>query len=428
MVAKKLIYNPAILEREEAEMKNSSTARIAAAVVLLAGLVGCATGEDPTVAKAKEVYLQLMEQDAQYAAYGISIASYESSSFVRQALLDRISSGHYSTALEAVKTVQGEPPEEARSVLQTVYTEKRGALKLQAAIALARLGDEHALTWLNDQVSEGRVLLNPPVVLLLREAGKAELLKARLEELMGSDSLATRNEAYAILGLISQPWATELLVQGLDREHGEDRQQAIAALGATGESEVARRISRFVSTQGLVFVTLEALGALGNPDSITVVRGMTRHEEPLVRVWAAVALWKLGEVDSAVEVLEPVLQSEDAVVRRLLAEQLGGLDGGKAAEWLAVLVKDEDRSVRLNAVRSLAHGATAAEESLLIAASADPDYEVATAALNALAKVGGERATDELSSLLDNQNPYIALSAANAILAIDGRRQPSSAG
>jgi HEAT repeat protein len=228
--------------------------------------------------------------------------------------------------------------------------------------------------------------------------------------------------------MIAEPWATELLVQGLNKEHGEDRQQAIAALGATGAPEVARRISRFVSTQGLVFATLEALGALGNPDSIAVVRAKTEHDEPLVRVWAAVALWKLGESDSAAEVLEPLISDEDVVVRRLLAEELGAVDSDKAVEWLATLAGDEDQGVRLNAVRSLDQRASSAEEPLLLAASADQDYEVATVAINVLARVGGEGALEELGALVDSENPYIALSAANAVLAIDGRRKPSPAG
>lgn len=428
MVAKKLIYNRTISDMEEAQMKYSSITRFAAIALLLAGFLGCATGEDPTVAKAKEVYAQLMEQDAEYAAYGISIASYNYSPYLRQTLLDLISSEHYSTSLVAVTELQDEPPAEAMPVLQTVFAEKRGALKLQASVALARLGDEPALAWLSDQMAEGKALLNSSAVLLLRDVGKAELLRPQLEKLMKSENLASRNEAYSVLGMIAKPWATELLVKGLDKEHGEDRQQAIVALGASGDPDVAKLILRFASTQGLVFATLEALGALGDPDSIPVVQRMAEHEEPLVRVWAAISLWKLGEGEAAAEVLEPLLRDEDIVVRRLLAEKLERIDDAKAVEWLGLLAGDGDQSVRLNAVRSLALRATAAEEPLLMAASRDEDYEVATAALNGLARAGGEGAMTELGALLESENPYIALSAANAILAIGGRRQPASTG
>jgi HEAT repeat protein len=428
MVAKKLIYNLAILDKEEAQMRYSSIARFAAVAVLLVGFLGCATGDDPMVAKAKEVYVQLMDQDAEYAAYGVSIASYKDSPFLRQLLMDLMSSEHYSTALVAVTEVQEDPPADAMQVLQSVFAEKRGALKLQAAISLARLGDEQALEWLSDQMAEGKALLNSPAVLLLRDTGKAEILRPQLEKLMKSENLASRNEAYSVLGMIAEPWATELLVKGLDKEHGEDRQQAIAALGASGDPDVAKRISRFVSTQGLVFTTLEALGALGNPDSASVVRRKIEHDEPLVRVWAAISLWKLGEGDTASAVLEPLLNDEDVVVRRLLAEKLEVVDDAKAVEWLGMLAEDQDQSVRLNAVRSLALRATAADEPMLLAASKDEDYEVATAALSGLAAVGGEAAMTELGALLDSENPYIALSAANAVLAIGGRRQPASGG
>jgi HEAT repeat protein len=306
--------------------------------------------------------------------------------------------------------------------LEQVFAEKSGALKLQAAVALARLDSEQAFTWLKEQVTEGNAILSIPVVELMAEREETELFRPQLIKLMKSDSLLSRNEAYAILGALKRPWSTALLADGLDNEHGEDRQTAIAALGTTGFPEVADRIKKFASTKGLVFVTLEALGELGNPDSIPLLEGRLNHEQSLVRVYAAIALWKLGGEERAVSTLEPLLGDEDPVVRRLIAEQLGALSGESAVEWLGLLAGDEDREVRLHAMRSLAFIATPAEAARLVEAAGDEDYEVATAAINGLAKVGGPEATAALAPLLESENPYLALSAANAILAIDSRQ------
>jgi len=386
-------------------------------------LAGCSGMEEPSVARAKAVYQQTIDLDRQYAAYAASIASVSRSPFVEQLFLDRAASSHYPTALEAVKVLQDDPPTEAEAVLEQVYADKRGALKLQAAVTLSRLGNDEAWAWLKAQVVEGKALLSIPVVLLLADKEESELLQPQLEKLMQSESLANRNEAYAILGTIARQWATNLLIRGLQNEHGEDRQTAIRALGGTGEPAVAPWITRFTSTQGLVFVTLEALGDLGNPDSIPVLEGMLQHDQSLVRVYAAIALWKLERRETAVAALEPLRADEDPVVRRLLAEQLGALSGEPVTAWLVTLAEDEDREVRQHAMRALAFVATSAEEARLITAVADQDYEVATSAINGLARVGGTEAIASIAPLLENQNPYLALSAANAILVIDARQQ-----
>ena len=53
---------------------------------------------------------------------------------------------------------------------------------------------------------------------------------------------------------------------------------------------------------------------------------MTTHDEKTVRVYAATALWRLGDAEKAMPVLEPLLQDEDPMVRNLVAEQLELVD------------------------------------------------------------------------------------------------------
>jgi HEAT repeat protein len=390
------------------------------AASLLLGATACGPREDPTLAKAKRVFTETMQANPEYAGYGLTIAAENPSPFVRELLMGMVGSEHYSTALEAVRAIQENPPAEAGEVLQTVFQTKRGALKLQAAVSLARLGDSEALDWLKAEISGGGAALSLPAVRVLAERGATQAVEAPVRSYMASDSLDTRNEAYAVLGAIGQPWATELLLEGLDRERGEDRQQAIAALGRTGDPAVARKIVRFHNTQGLVFATLEALGALGDPDSAAALEAMLEHEEATVRLYAATALWRLGDSDRPVGTLEPMLQDPDPMIRELLAEQLAPIEAPQAGEWLTRLAADSDKAVRLSALRSLAVGANSDDLPVFLRAAGDEEYEVATVALGALAKIGvPPEATEHLGPLLDSGNPYVALSAANAILTLD---------
>ena len=58
---------------------------------------------------------------------------------------------------------------------------------------------------------------------------------------------------------------------------------------------------------------------------------------------------------------------------------------------------------------------------LFVAALKDKAYQVYTSALDSLAKVGTPELLEQIKPFLDNQNPYVQMSAANAILAIVSR-------
>jgi HEAT repeat protein len=387
--------------------------------VLLAAVVGCAGGDDAATRKAKQVFGDTMASHQEYTKYAVSIAHDSPSPWARQRIIDLMGSDNYPTALEAARAIQDDPPAEARALLESVFTEKKGALKLQAAIALARLGDQAAMDWLAEAVEGGTAALNLDAAQLLAEQGDVEPLKAQFRAFMASERLDIRNEGYAMLGAIGEPWATEMLLEGLDNEHGEDRQQAIIALGQTGQADVANKISRFYNTQGLVFATLEALGNLGDPRTAGAAESMTEHDEKAVRVYAAAAVWRMGNEAKAVEVLEPLVGDEDPAIRNLVAEQLAPIEADQAKQWLVALLRDADPMIKVSALRSLATRATAEDVPLLLEAAADSNYEVATVALNVLA---GLEATpeqiDHLRPLMDSDEPYIALSAAHTVLAL----------
>lgn len=385
---------------------------------LVFALLGCGAQEDPTTARAKTVFQETMAADPQYAAYALSIASDSPSPWVRQQIIDAAAGQDYATALEAVKALGDPPPAEAREALAAVFESGRGALKLQAALGLSWLDDEAALGWLKQQVEGGGAVLGLPTARLLDSKGEDELVRQLLSAQMQSESLVGRNEAYLVLGGLGRPWATQMLVQGLGNEHGEDRQQAILSLGQTGDPAVADEIAPFVNTQGLVFASLEALGALGNTNAVGSVKAMAKHEEKTVRVYAAAAAWKLGESELAIEVLQPLIEDEDPQIRRVAAEQLGTLEASEAREWLGRLVQDPEKSVRLTAIREIAADAQASDAALLLSAATDTDYEVATVAMNGLSRVAGEDAVPTLEPLMEDDNPYVALCAAHAVLAI----------
>jgi HEAT repeat protein len=386
--------------------------------VVLIITVGCSSTGNSAATNAETVFRQRMQENPEFAAYAFSVGGNSQAPRVRAVVLESLDSEDYAMVLGAVKALGDPPPENARESLRRAFAEGKGALKLNAGIALARMGDEQALKWVREAVKDAGAMLNAEMAVLPAQRGEAELIAPIIRQRMDSDGLAQRNAAYGMLAEIDEPWAVTLLQEGLRNEHGENRVEAILALGRAGDPAAAAAIEDLAKYQGLVLASIETLGTLGNPSSVTVVREMSGHDVALVRAYAGAALWKLGEPETAQGVLEPLRSGENPTVRRNVAEQLEALAEPPATAWLLELSRDADASVRLAAVRGLAgrDGPEVAER--LVEAASDPDYEVATLALRGLASVGSVEDVPRIEPLLENENPYIAISAANAILSI----------
>jgi HEAT repeat protein len=399
----------------------SSWVVVAALSILL--LSACSS-EDPVVSRARSVFDESRASSPDHATYGLAIALASGTSFGHQTALEAVASTDYTTALEALRALAEKPDAQVEPVLREAYeTKKAAAHRLQAAVGLARLGDAAALGWIGEQVDGGA--LNSAALSVLAEHGEEERVVMLLGKMMDSEESSIRNNAYALLGDLRYPWATELLLAGLKKEFGEERIQAIVSLGRTGDPAVAETLQKFVTFQGLVFASIEALGALGNPGSIPAIESMADHEKELVRVYAAVALWRLGEEERGTALVDGLIASEDPLVRENLAVQLGAVESAGAQQRLATLSGDTVEAVRLEALRSLGSQPSAPADTLASRIE-DPSYQVATVALDGLARLGSIEQVAGLEPLLDNPNPYIALSAANAILCIKERNPSGS--
>ena len=370
--------------------------------------------------KAQAVFEETIRSGTNYASYAISISAGSDAEPARQYVLSTITSDHFTNAIAAIRALGTDPPAEAADALREAFDSRRGALKLQAAAALARLGDGAALDWLQQEMAAETATPHVEAMTALAAAGRREALEPLLRKAMASEDPGTRNEVYAVLGEIRQEWATKLLLEGLDNEFGEERAQAIVSLGRTGDPAVAEAVEPFINRKGLVFASIEALGSLDHPDSVDALADMLTHDESLVRAYAGVAVWRLGEGDRAVEVLEPLVGDPDSRVRENLADQLGSVSSARATDLLVRLAADSDKAVRVAAVRSLVgrDGVGAA----LLQAAGDAEYEVATLALNGLAGMGGPDDLAVIKPLLDSDNAYLALSAAHAMMCIEARR------
>jgi HEAT repeat protein len=212
---------------------------------------------------------------------------------------------------------------QATAELRALLESTSSRIQRQAAIALARLGDE-------DAISRLRALLAAETVDLLRveiayalaragdEAGERELagaLGARLRDVrmdaarslvqLGDDRgvrqlrqmLSVRSHRIGAAGLMARAGNDEGL-EVLRREVGdrnapeENRMRAAVALGRAGDASVRDELVRILEDGRYQVGAADALAALGDHAAVPAL--VAQLDEPSMRVRAALGLRRLG--------------------------------------------------------------------------------------------------------------------------------------
>ena len=392
------------------------------AVVMLAA--GCPGGAGGGAAdKAMETIVATAAESPDHLVYALDVASRSKAPLTGRLLLDHAADRSYDASHTALHGLVEREVEGGAAALAPVFEEKRGALKISAALALANQGDDTGVPWLLGQLDDPRQAPGADAMVFLAKHDHEDAVLASIEKTISGDDERRRDEAYLALGRIATPPAKELLLAGLDREHGERRQAAIVAIGLTGDPGLSSKIAKFANTQGLVTATIEALGRSGGEQAIGVVSGFLDHDEALVRAFAVEAMLRAGgSVEEVSPALDALTQDADPGVRQLIALRLGGVDHALAREALERLAKDPERDVRLDAMRSLLLGATPELVDAFLAGAGDDNYEIQAVALEGLGRVGGpEIIPTTLEPLFDAPIPYVRIAAASAVVEILAR-------
>ena len=382
-------------------------------------VAACSSGP-AEVSRAREVLAERTAENPAHYQHAVTIMAGSDAPHALAMTREAIAGPNRTAAAEAIRglgpSVDGETVAALRAAFDT-----GGSVKALAAAKLASFDDAEAIAWLADQLGQGGTVLPAEAMAALAVTEHAESVRNALRGLIWNKNLSIRNEGYVILGQVHAPWAVDLLLEGLDKEFGEERVQPIQALGRLGDPAAAKAVRNWVDTQGLVLASLEALGRIGDGESLEVIVPMLEHDQPLVRPYAAVAAWELGAKDAVMAAIPALIADENPAVRQALAEQLSRGGGGEVRAWLSQLAEDGDKRVRAEAYRGLLARRSPEELAAVFAAGAqDPDYEVATIALSGLAETGDASHTAALAPLLESDNPYLAISAAHAVLALAG--------
>ncbi|WP_429885311.1 HEAT repeat domain-containing protein [Geoalkalibacter halelectricus] len=239
----------------------------------------------------------------------------------------------------------------------------------------------------------------------------------RLVRLLGDPALADR--IYPLLIEIGSPAAPALLAHIDTRDAGR-REYVIAALGTLRIAEAAHPIAAVLADQTLErrYVAARALGEIGDPASVAPLIAALDDPNDEVRRTAVRALIRLHR--SAVPALIEALPGAPPQAAGGMIRALGDIGDARALEVLLAQTQGPKRADALLALGRLRDGRA---EPVLIAALADPDWQVRLSAATALGPIGGPQAAAALRRNLDDEVVAVRVWAARGLEMITGQPQ-----
>jgi len=228
------------------------------------------------------------------------------------------------------------------------------------------------------------------------------------------------------------------------------RAAAVGALGSLGAAETTKQICQMLEDKEWEVrrEAASALGRLGNLESLEALAKTLDDVDSDVREAAALALGRIGDRRS-VSALVLALKDEVASVRRIASSSLSRIDPDwislsetrAAAEQLKMAIQDAEPAVRffvaqllinlgemspdaIAGITSEDHLASPAVKrrrvatNLFIAMLEDRDRDIRQAAVEALGRLGGERARQALTRAASDLDGDVAAATQMALQAI----------
>jgi len=295
-------------------------------------------------------------------------------------------------------------------------------LAVSAAGALARIGDGGAFEALIGRLGEPETATRQAMIAALNSIGHPEMRRRILTVLDSPDprardsalriagyfgwaecldrvlvccrdaSEAVRRTAVEQLAFFDDPRIPGALLAAADDPVAPVRAAAIAAFPRVEFSSRIDALRRALNDADawVRYVALKSLGAIGEPDALPAVMACLQHDPaPHVRLAAIEVVGRL-KPSEALNILEPLLRSGNEDIARAALAALAHVDQPEALATLEQAVRSTAPWQRHAAIDALASRAeTTIPRTLQWVAAADGQADVARAAVDALARLGG---------------------------------------
>jgi len=383
----------------------------------------------PALVRLLDAPEEALRRGALRTLAGMGPAAREAAPALKAILADRERTGEHSLAAEALWLVAQAP--EALQAWKRVAADPGHPERTAAAVQLWTFGrDPAALAALVGVVASDRPDRSAAVE-AVRDVGPPaaeaalEPLRKRLKEAKAGERFPLV-QALGRLGEAARPALADLLPlaetkdpverfvarQALARIRPDDASFKLVADLLADAPEVRSPVARFLAEAG-------PKAAAAAP----ALRKAMEDPEPLVRLDAAVALWRIARDEKALPVALAVLDDPTPATRFTAALEIGhrfASEGKAAVPALRALLWDDAQDVRTEAASALGRIGPAAKDAVpaLVALLADDDREeLHSAASEALGLIGpaAREAVPTLKRRLEHGDAYVRACAGLAL-------------
>ncbi|HSU53160.1 MAG TPA: HEAT repeat domain-containing protein [Candidatus Dormibacteraeota bacterium] len=322
-----------------------------------------------------------------YAAKGWFERASHSGAEALPALRLNVETGPPSVAVRAIEALGTMADPDVTKILSGALKSAEPAVSIAAADALGKVGGQQAVAALKGCLTSSIPGLRAASVQALGGVGAAEITTQVCQMLEDKEWEVRREAAYA-LGKLSNLEALDPLAKALDDRDSDVRDAAALALGRIGN----RR-----SVPPLVLALKD--------DTASVRRIAAASLSRIDPDW-----FSLPETRSAADKLKAAINEADPAVRFFVAQLLVNL-GEMAADALVGLAPDEQpASPAIKRARMATN--------LFIALLEDRDRDVRQAAVEALGRLGGDRARQALTRTAGDSDGDVAAATQMALQAL----------
>ncbi|ERH03026.1 MAG: HEAT repeat protein [Halonotius sp. J07HN6] len=292
-------------------------------------------------------------------------------------------------------------------------------LRMAAASALGKLGDESAVSSLTNALSsDGNPKVRTRICMALGEIAHPSAVPALIKHLE-DPSGRVREEAAIALSTIGTDQALAALTDMTESENASIRRIAASALGEAGTAEVVEPLANALADRNAAVRSAAVYSIL---ELLSNVETQKSHQ---IRDRIVTELQDADEatVQPIVEILEESGQRRQI---RNAAWFLGRIVEDPDQHTIEVLVdalESDDMQTSQFAATSLAEmGGEAVETELIDLVKSDAAEDARAQAVFVLGKIGGERSQDVVSNLTDDDSKQVRKRAFSAVSKLKGRQ------
>jgi HEAT repeat protein len=338
-----------------------------------------------------------------------------------EALKDKNSAVRAATA-EAISLYR-----DARAVkpLIALLADRQEYVAVCAAQSLGRIGDRRALKPLvevlldhpcegEDECSKLRIRTALALGAIGIDAAIEPLVLALLEDAYGLPQVAAQ-----ALGNFKDNRATDALIKALDDGNPEVVQAAVLSLGEIGDKRAVapllKKLQRVPAGYELdVYYPLWTLQKLRDPESADFLVSVLQATEDPLALFKGEAALALGEIGDrrTIEPLKKLLETDDITDRACAAVALAKLGDKDGADILKKMLHDKEEANY--GARALSQSPDTRALPWLLNMLKE-NLHGRTYAVRALGKIGDKRASNTLTSLLQDKDEYVREAAIEAL-------------